>query len=119
MSKEFTFNQHNVCLNPELYKQWGEGIDSWYITLCEYKGSWNYGNRMSGGAAMGSSSPCSKPEKRKTREQAIEEATQKLKKNAELALRKPTDVNNNLEHKKYAKMFLEWYNSTILQPTLF
>ena len=119
MSKEFTFNQHNVCLNPELYKQWGEGIDSWYITLCEFEGNWYYGYRMSGGIAMGSSSPCSTSGNPFTRKGAIEKATEILKANAELALRKPVDINNSAEHKKYAKMFLEWYNSTILQPTLF
>lgn len=119
MSKEFTFNQHNVCLNPELYKQWGEGIDSWCFTLCRSEKGWHYGYRISGGRAMGSSSPCSKSGDPLTREEAIEQATEILRKNANLTLRKPTEINNSVEHKRFAKLFLEWYNSTILQPTLF
>ena len=122
MSKVFEFNEHTVCMNPEVIyppnaikKDYGNNS---IVVCCDEKGNWDYGFNMVGGKSMGSASPAARNGKFKSRDEAVEAAITYVLKNANIALSKETDCNNTEEFKKMAKEFIHWSESRH-QLTLF
>lgn len=118
---EFIFNEHDVCLNPEIIVDIGDSIHRYKITLCYKDGYWGYGYSACGGYSMGESSPCNiiESESSKSRQFILDKVSDILKAKAQSCLFFETSSPNNTEEfQRYATKYLEWYNNRN-QLTLF
>jgi len=105
---EYIFNKHGVCENPTIIfttSEEGKHYGGFSIEVAELNGYWDYGYSFPNGCG-----PCSpKWKKFKSKEEAIEDSVEFLKKQAERYLNGETGLMPNGD--KYARKFLDWCDS--------
>lgn len=102
---QFEFNEHNICINPEVvYTSEGNYNLAWIyyeLTICQNEnGDWGYGVSHCGGGFGADNRGLY------TRVQAIEEGFEILKERAEKCVNSPIDTNNTKEIVKASNDFL-------------